>query len=286
MIPYIEIPSFELGPINVHPFGILVAIAVLVGRFLIRWRGAQLGFNSRLVNSFILSVLVPGLISAHVLDLVFYHPDRLIANPWSLFYFGEGLSSFGGFIGALAGAVAWKYLAKNDQGESELLLPFVDLVLSVYPIAWIFGRLGCTLRHDHPGRVAWENFPLAVAYPSHAGDGLVSTFGPINFIMGSVPRYDLGFLELLFTIFMALVFVATWHKKLPAGSYVILTALLYAPARFTMDFLRIADGELGDARYWQLTFAQWSCLALFALGSFLALKIYFGVHLRSLIPRH
>src|SRR5262249_411770 len=84
--------------------------------------------------------------------------------------------------------------------------------------------------------------------------------------VGDAPRYDLGTLELLFTMALSVVLIITWRRKLPEGSYVALVALTYAPARFAMDFLRAHDGHRVDARYASLTPAQWACVARAGLG--------------------
>jgi phosphatidylglycerol:prolipoprotein diacylglycerol transferase len=45
--------------------------------------------------------------------------------------------------------------------------------------------------------------------------------------------------------------------------------LIYAPARFALDFLRATDVATPDRRYVGLTPAQWACLATLALGVYL-----------------
>jgi phosphatidylglycerol:prolipoprotein diacylglycerol transferase len=47
---------------------------------------------------------------------------------------------------------------------------------------------------------------------------------------------------------------------------IALATMLYAPARFVLDFFRATDVALPDRRYLGLTPAQWACLATFALG--------------------
>src|SRR4051812_5277117 len=120
MIPYIHVPDLQIGsspiifhgikfwPIALHPFGLLVATGVLVGSSLATRRARLKGYDLDKLNSFITWMLVAGFVLSHMIDEVFYHPKEIVARPWSLFMVWEGLSSFGGFIGALVGIFLWK----------------------------------------------------------------------------------------------------------------------------------------------------------------------------------
>jgi len=63
-------------------------------------------------------------------------------------------------------------------------------------VGWVFGRLGCTTAHDHPGR--HTGFLLAVRYP----DG---------------PRFDLGLYEFVFTLILTIVLFRYARHPRPAG---------------------------------------------------------------------
>jgi phosphatidylglycerol---prolipoprotein diacylglyceryl transferase len=293
VIPYVKIPELIIGPLPLHAFGLLVATGVIIGTALATSRARRRGFDLDLLHSFITWMLVGGFVAGHVLDEVFYHPDDIARDPLSLLKLWAGLSSFGAFTGAAVGIFLWKYfdyLSAGSPGShgrrgfvrnhpARPLLPFADLILSVFPVAWIFGRSGCSSVHDHPGEVAGPADLLAVEFPSfnpnYTGDaGKLHTFGPITFVEGKLlhghfPRYDLGLLELKFTIVLAGAIALTWQKRLPTGTYVVVTALACAPVRFAMDFLRIRGGEDADPRYGGLTPAQWACVALFAYGLYM-----------------
>lgn len=276
MIPYIHVPDLKLGPLTLHPFGLLVATGVIVGTWLATRRAKQRGMDLRKLNSFITWMLVAGFMGGHMFDEIFYHPSELVKRPWSLFFLWEGLSSFGGFLGGLIGCLLWKWfdsapwivvgpvtIPKFFRRPTAMpIMPLCDLILSVYPVAWIFGRSGCSVVHDHPGAKASADALLAVAY----GRGPITEYGPIQLIMGNAPQYDLGLLEMMFTCIIAFFFALTWGRKLPTGSYIIATAFAYAPVRFVMDFFRITDGDTADIRYGTLTFAQYCCIALFVFG--------------------
>ena len=280
MIPYIHVPDLKLGPLTLHPFGLLVATGVILGTALATRRARFLGLDLERLNSFITWMLVAGFIGGHMLDEIFYHPAEILRRPWSLFMLWEGLSSFGGFVGGLIGVLLWKYfelapVAKvgpvvvhwfKRRPAAQSVLPFSDVILAVFPVAWIFGRSGCSVVHDHPGARAPADALLAVAY----GPGPADHYGPIELIHGTAPRYDLGLLELMFTVILAGLLALTWRKKLVTGTYVAVVSLAYAPVRFAMDFLRITDGESADPRYAGLTPAQWQCIGLFAFGVYIA----------------
>jgi len=280
MVPYIFVPDvripipghpFGLQALPLHPFGLLVATGVLTGTSITARRARKLGYDVNQLNSFVTWMLISAFLLSHVLDEVFYHWDELVKDPLSLFMPWAGLSSFGGFTGAIVGIVLWKFFFMDDTRPRRRpapvpILPFADLVCSVLPIGWAFGRAGCATVHDHKGARAAADTLLAVAYPLHPGDGSVTTFGFVRFITGHDPRFDLGFLELLFTIVLATSFALTWRRRMPTGAYIIATALAYAPVRFAMDFLRVPERESGDTRYAGLTPAQWACMALFLFG--------------------
>jgi phosphatidylglycerol---prolipoprotein diacylglyceryl transferase len=139
----------------------------------------------------------------------------------------------------------------------------------VFPVAWVFGRMGCAVVHDHPGLRAGAWMPLAVAY----GPGPVESYGFFELRHGNVARYDLGLLEMLFAVLVSIAFAATWKKRLPVGWYVAVLPIVYAPVRFALDFLRLDDPAGGDLRYGRLTPAQWACIALLLGGLFLYSRV-------------
>jgi phosphatidylglycerol:prolipoprotein diacylglycerol transferase len=291
MIPYIHVPDLKIGPLTLHPFGLLVATGVILGTYLATRRARQRGLDLDKLNSFITWMLVAGFLGGHMLDQIFYHPAELVKRPWSLFLLYEGLSSFGGFIGAFIGIVLWKYfeavpwkqipgigftVPKFRRREAVMpILPFADLILSVFPVAWVFGRSGCSVVHDHPGMKADAGSLLAVAFgrPERIQKILSVGTGDLELRWGNAPQFDLGLLELMFTVILATLLALTWRKKLTTGSYVVATALCYAPVRFAMDFLRVRDIDQADPRYGSLTPAQWMCVALFLFGLYMLTKV-------------
>ena len=245
MIPFFDGHLFDLplpivGTVPIHMFGVLVAIGVIVGDRIVVKEGTKRGLHPRDVKFMNARIVIGGFIVAHLVSVIFYFPERIKQSPWILLNLWSGLSSFGGFLGAL---LAFLYYTKREEIPRLVYADAVALGLSV---GWIFGRTGCFTAHDHPGR--HTSFFLAVRYP----DG---------------PRHDLGLYELLYTIVLTVVLFRFASKKRAPGQIIGLAALLYAPARFAFDFLRATDVARPDERYAGLTPAQWACLATAALGA-------------------
>jgi len=264
LIPYLTLPELPVFPakviggwpetaITLKPFGMLVALGAYTGTVAALRQARRLGASDRAVLSFTGWVAVASFVFAHVLDAVFYYPREVAADPLLLVRLWEGLSSFGGFVGAFVGALAWRVHHKAR------LLPYADIVASSFPVSWTFGRLGCTVAHDHPGIPS--DFFLAVKYPSGG-------------------RHDLGLYELLITVPLAITFLVLRRRPRPWGFYGGVMCTFYAPLRFLLDFLRerpevSAPGLIaaGDARYLGLTPAQWACVPLLALGITLLVRM-------------
>lgn len=284
LIPYIEAPELPLSflkyipginqlidaahPPSIKPFGTLVALGVWIGSVVALRHARERGLSEKKMNEFIFWVVGLGFVGAHMLDAIFYHPARLARDPLYLFALWEGLSSYGGFIGAVIGAFAWR------MRRREPILGFCEVVNSAFPLAWVFGRAGCASVHDHPGRLsdAW----FAVRWPQ----------GPLGATVG---RLDLGLIEMVLTIPLAVAFLILWRRKpaRPLGFYTGIMCTAYAPVRFFLDFLREDERDLmnrvpgsvagGDPRYGGLTPAQWACFGLLALGLYFLRLWYVGL---------
>jgi phosphatidylglycerol:prolipoprotein diacylglycerol transferase len=222
--------------------------------------GRQRGIEEKKLSEFIFWVVGLGFVGGHMLDAVFYHPEHLMKDPLYLFMLWEGLSSYGGFTGAVIGALLWRWSRKQP------ILGMCEVINSAFPLAWVFGRMGCASVHDHPGRLsdAW----YAVQWKMPHGTGWVG-------------RLDLGLIEMVLTIPLAVAFLILWQRKpvRPLGFYTGWMCVAYAPVRFFLDFLR--EQEMpgaplgGDPRYSGLTPAQWACFGLLALGIYF-LRIAYG----------
>ncbi len=193
MIPYFQFTHFNIGPIAIQVWGLCVAIGIIAAVTLMHKMAKKYVLSPDVVVDMALWILVAAFLGARFFHVVFYEPEYYVRFPLDIIKVWQGgLSSLGGFIGAVAGV--WLFAKKRKFSWHELL-PYFDITALGLWLGWGFGRIGCFLIHDHPGRLS--NFMLAVQYPGGA-------------------RFDLGLLEsilgfLLFTLYSLLF--ATLVKK-------------------------------------------------------------------------
>lgn len=247
-LPYVTLGPWSLGPLTIHSFGVLVAIGVMVAHTIAQNRAVTLGQSKAKMGSLLGWMLLAGFVGGHVFNVLMYEPRTILTEPWKLFWILGSLSSYGGILGALIGIALWK-----RRNPDVVLAPFLDAAAFSLPVGWLFGRMGCALVHDHPGRTT--DFPLAVDFGTHGLGGI---------------RHDLGLYEAAWWLVVVAVFFALDKAKpalrQPPGFYLAFLPLIYAPVRFGLDFLRIPPEQGGDARYFGLTPAQYLSLTFFVVG--------------------
>jgi phosphatidylglycerol---prolipoprotein diacylglyceryl transferase len=237
VIPYFEQPKLHLGPITIHAFGALVATGILLAFRLIRKKAPNLGLDPVVAERLAMRMVIVGFIAAHIVDRIAYYPRDVLANPLSLLYIWESISSFGGFLGATLVAILFVRGRRDGLGWR-----YLDLIALVFPLAWLFGRSGCAVAYDHPGLPT--QFFLGQRFSDH------------------VVRHNLGLYEAIYTIVLVVIFRRLGKGPSRGPGYVVgFLALAYAPARFLLDFLRIED-----ARYFGLTPGQYGSVLLVAVG--------------------
>ena len=274
MVPYFEQPVLPLGPVKIHAFGVLVAVAMLVGIQGTIARCRKLSLDTDLCADLLFYTLIAAFVSAHLTAVFAYFPREVANNPWMLLKIWENISSFGGILGALFGI--WLFF----RWKSPPLPPgtgwrYLDAIAFVFPFAWAIGRLGCTVAHDHPGTVT--TFPLGVSLSTPKAGAYLTYFYREAGRLGDLPDparlarmayHDLGWYEFLFTLlFLCPAFLILDRKPRPTGFFPLAFILLYVPVRFFLDFLRISD-----ARYGGLTFGQYAAIAGFAAAGYVALR--------------
>lgn len=271
MLPYLEQPAWQIGPLSIHAFGVAVAAATWTGLSMAQKRFERAGLDTSVGHRLGGWMIVVGILGAHLFSVVLYFPEKLRENPWHLLRVWEDISSFGGMLGGAVGAYVFFALRMRAM-EWRTKLAYLDVAAFVFVPALAIGRIGCALAHDHPGVVT--TFPLAIsleteaarAYMSGVYDAAGLALPPDWEAMGF---HDLGLYEFLFLALIAVPAFAYWGRRSrPPGFYIAAFAALYLPVRFGLDMLRVTD-----ARYLGLTPAQWTAALALAALPFVAARL-------------
>lgn len=225
---------FRIGDFEVTSFGVLVAVAALVGLWLFNRERRWSGLPDQALDAAMAGV-VGGLAGAKLVWAV-EHAGRQ-GLFLDLLLSRGGLSWFGGFAGGLAAGLA---LLHRRQ------IPIVPVLAAATPalaIAHAIGRVGCFLVGDDYG--VPSDLPWAVAFP----DGLPPT---------TIPVHPTQLYEMLALLPLAWVLVRCRRQRrrdrFVLGSYLIVAGAV----RFLIEFLRTRESLFGP-------FAVAHVLALLAM---------------------
>lgn len=275
MIPFFEQPVLRLGPVSIHAFGVLIAVAMLIGLHLASRRARRHGLDSDVTSDMLVWALAFGLAGAHLFAVLAYTPSRVTEDPWLLLRFWEELSSFGGMIGGLVGI--WVYFQWRRPGlPPSVRWAQIDVVAFMLPFAWAVGRLGCLFAHDHPGYVT--TFFLARSLKSPPAREFIAQVYAAAGLEGALPHpsrlaemgfHDLGGYEFLYlSLVVAPAFLWLDRQPRPQRFWVAAFLLLYTSVRFGIDFLRVSD-----VRYAGLTPGQYAALGGLVAGVGLLMSV-------------
>jgi phosphatidylglycerol:prolipoprotein diacylglycerol transferase len=269
MIPYISMPSLNLGLLTIHPFGIAVAAGLWLSLTLADRRFARPGLDSVVARQLGAWILVGGAVGAHLYSVLLYFPDRIRTDPWLLLRIWEDISSVGGMLGGVMGAAVYFRMRARALTPDDRIR-YLDVVAFVFPFGLALGRLGCALVHDHPGVVT--RFPLAVSLQSAAAQTYISDVYaaagrslPVGF--AQLGFHDLGLYELGFLSLVVIpAFLYLDRRRHASGFYLVAFSVAYFPVRFALDALRVSD-----TRYLALTPAQWAAALVLAVVPLVAM---------------
>ena len=227
---------FRIGSFEITSFGVLVAIAALVG---IRLFGRELtrsGLPRDAVDAAIAGV-IGGLVGAKLLWTVEFLGDQSVAD---LLFSRGGLSWFGGLIGGV-GTGLWMLRRRRVP-----IVPALAAATPALAVGHAIGRVGCFLVGDDYGRPS--DLPWAVAFPQ----GLPPT---------DVPVHPTQIYEAVLLVVIALALVR-WRRADVAGAVVLGRYFVLAGlTRFAIEFIRVNARLFGP-----LTLAHVISLGLITVG--------------------
>ena len=159
--------AFHLGPLTIHWYGVMIALAFLAGLWTATRRARRENISSERIGDVVLWIMVGGILGARTVYVATYWKDEFAGQPLSEIFMIQhgGLVYYGGFIGAtIAGIIyiRWKKLP---------LWKIADVLAPSIALGNVFGRIGCLLNGCCYGRVC--SLPWAIRFPSgHPTGGL------------------------------------------------------------------------------------------------------------------
>ena len=240
--------AFQLGPLTVHWYGVMLAVAFIAGLWTAARRAPREGIASEKISDVGLWLIVGAVIGARALYVATYWREDFAGRPiWEIFMVQHGgLVFYGGLIGASLACILYARRQKlNLWRVADILTPSI-------PLGYVFGRIGCLLNGCCYGRAC--DLPWAIRFPpEHPTGG-----GPVH----PTQIYD-SLLNLIFYAALALLF----RRKRFDGQVFATYLMGYALLRSAVETFR---GDYSRAHlHGGLTPAHLVSIGIFAAGAVL-----------------
>lgn len=202
---------FSFGPIHIYFFGLMIAIAAIIGGAFAIKQGEKRGINEDIMFNLIIIVLISGVLGARLFYILFYNPSFYFNNPGEIIKIDEGgLSIHGGIFSAIV--AGYIYSIKNKISFFKL----ADIAVVGIALAQGIGRVGC----DVFGKAMINIMPWGINYNGQ--------------ILHPAQVYEF--------ILDYILFIFLWrrsYKKKFEGELFIIYVITFALIRGIVEFFRI-----------------------------------------------
>jgi phosphatidylglycerol:prolipoprotein diacylglycerol transferase len=247
--------AFQLGPITIHSYGVMVALAFLAGLWTATRRARRENISAEKIADVTLWLMMGGILGARFVYVTTYWREEFASQPFREVFMIQhgGLVFYGGFIGAaVAGTIYILWKKMPLWKTADVLAPSIAL-------GSVFGRIGCLLNGCCYGRPT--NLPWGLSFNNPQAHELSGT--PLGIPLHPTEIYD-ALLNLMLYFFLAWLF----RRKKFDGQVFATYLLCYAVTRSIVEYFR---GDYTDLHYHLgLTPAQWIGVPIFIAGLALA----------------
>lgn len=253
---------FDIGPIPIHTYGLLLATALLVAITVTARLAERDGIPSKTVWDLGFVVILSSIIGAKLL-LVLTSLDYYAGDPSRLFsmeFLRAGGVFYGGFLGSVLGA--YLFLRKNRK------VPFwrmADAAAPAIPLGQAIGRLGCFSAGCDYGSAT--SLPWGVTFTSEYAHQLVGT--PLGISLHPYQLYESGATFLLF-----LFLYRAFRRRRFEGQIFCMYLIGYGVLRFFLEFFRgdpdrgfVFGGLLSTSQFISLLIVPVSLLIWYRLAN-------------------
>ena len=218
---------FNLGPITIYTYGVLLAAAYLLGLWMAARRARLAGLDGNKVLDLGIWVIIAALVGAKA--LLFILSFQQFTSSWRDFtlLLRSGGVFYGGLIAAIVVCI---YQLRKHQLP---LWTSGDLFAPGIALGYMVGRLGCLLAGCCYGKPT--DLPWGITFTDPTANLNVGT--PLNQPLHPTQIYE----SLAGLIILVLLLVVERRGRAFAGRTFWLYVLLYAISRFTIEFFRGDD---------------------------------------------
>ncbi|MFN3729987.1 MAG: prolipoprotein diacylglyceryl transferase [Fimbriimonadaceae bacterium] len=206
---------FELGPLTIKSFGVLMLIAFISAAAFAVHRAPRWGITKQEMLDVSFWALLGGVLGAR-LAYILLNLAHFQENPqelWTLQF--QGLTSFGGLIGGAIALVIW------CRARRVSILAMLDVAAGPFLLGHIIGRIGCLLNGCCYGMEAPAGYVLAVRVAGH------------EHLHHPAQAYDSAL-----NILMLGGLLVFERKLRPVGQSFALMIMMHEAVRFLVEFWR------------------------------------------------
>jgi len=211
---------FSIGPITIRYYGLLFALAFVVGYQIMYWIFVKEGKNLKELESFTIAMIIGTVVGARLGHCLFYEPEYYLSNPIEILkVWRGGLASHGGAIGLVTAL----YIFIKFKKREVTFLWLADRAVISIALAAAFIRIGNFFNSEIIGRAA--DLPWAVVFTR----------------LNDIPRHPTQIYEALsyITIFTILLLrYKKYNVNLPKGQMLGIFLTLLFSARFMIEFFK------------------------------------------------
>jgi len=238
-----------LGPITIHWYGLMFALAFIIGLQIMHWIYRREQRSSSELDSLFIYILAGTIIGARLGHVLFYDPAFYFSQPLEILKIWKGgLASHGGTLGIII--AVYIYSRKPDHPTPLWIL---DRFCMTAALGGAFIRIGNFFNSE------------IIGLPVNGGI-IFDRFDPL-------PRHPVQLYESLSYLLIFIIMLFIYKKmsdKLKDGRLFGLFLVVLFSTRFFLEFFKIRQAQYAQSM--EFSVGQWLSIPLVILGIWLILR--------------
>lgn len=224
--------SIDIGPLSIHLYGLIIAIAIYIGWYLTKKRAKFYEIPQKIFDDPILLIpLALAIIGARIYHVVDFW-QIYSQDPISIFYIANGgLGIWGALIGLIVGLFIVVKIKKLD------LLTVLDLAAPSILLGQAIGRFGNYINQEGFGPPTTKPWGVFIEKSQR----------PVEFI-NSTHFHPTFFYEAILNLLFFIILIKLSNKFKIKGQIFALYLIFYSIARFTTEFWRMDTWTIGTIK--------------------------------------